>query len=90
MAILQALNREWSVFAESPTSRRTLMRWSSAYPVFVPADDLDDVLPLGYWPDDGPEICSALARLTPTRRARGAHPVVRSPCVSDLLVEAAC
>lgn len=55
--ILHALNNEWSVIADSPpAARRALMRWSSAHPVFAPAKDLDDVIALGYRPDEGPRV----------------------------------
>ena len=64
--VLQALNKEWSTITDSPTARRALMRWSAAYPVFVPAANLDDVIALGYRPDVGPDIRRALAALAPT------------------------
>lgn len=64
--ILQSLNAEWAVIADSPAARRALMRWSSTHPVLAPAHDLDDVLELGYRPDEGPEVRRALAALAPT------------------------
>jgi hypothetical protein len=64
--ILQALNNEWSAIADSPAARRALMRWSSAHPVFASAADLDDVIALGYRPDEGPEVRRALAAFAPT------------------------
>jgi hypothetical protein len=48
--VLQALNKEWSTMTDAPTARRALMRWSAAYPVFVAAANLDDVIALGYRP----------------------------------------
>jgi hypothetical protein len=65
--ILRSLNEEWSVIADSPAARRALMRWSTAYPILVPAANLDDVIALGYRPD-GPEVRRALALLAPTDR----------------------
>ena len=64
--ILHSLNMEWSAIADSPAARRALIRWSTAHPVFASADDLDDVIALGYRPDDGPEIRRALAALAPS------------------------
>lgn len=64
--ILQSLNEEWSAIADSPIARRALMRWSSLHPVLTPADDLDEVIALGYRPDEGPEVRRALAALAPT------------------------
>lgn len=66
--ILRSLNEEWSVIADSPGARRALMRWSAAHPVLVSAANLDDVIELGYRPDEGPEVRRALALLAPTDR----------------------
>ncbi len=63
--ILQSLNQEWAMIADSPAARRALMRWSSAHSVLLPAADLDDVLDLGYRPDIGPEVRRALATMAP-------------------------
>lgn len=63
--ILQSLNQEWSVIADSPSARRALMRWSAAHPVLLPAADLDDVIDLGYRADVGPEVRRALATMAP-------------------------
>ena len=54
--ILRSLNREWSAIAGSPSARRALMRWSATHPVLTSAADLDDVIDLGFNPDDGPEV----------------------------------
>ena len=64
--ILQALNKEWSVIADSPAARRALVRWSGAQPVLALATNLDDVLALGHRADDGPEVRRALASLAPS------------------------
>ena len=64
--ILQSLNKEWSAIADSPEARRALMRWSAAHPVLMPANDLDDVIALGYDIENGPEIRRALALLAST------------------------
>ncbi len=64
--ILQSLNQEWSTIVDSPAARRALMRWSSAHPVLAPADGLDDVIALGYEPEEGPEVRRILAALAPT------------------------
>ncbi len=63
--ILRSLNREWSAIADSPSARRALMRWSATHRVFTSAADLDEVIDLGYDPDDGPEVRRALAVLAP-------------------------
>lgn len=63
--ILQSLNQEWSAIADSPSARRTLMRWSAAHPVLLPAADLNDVIDLGYRSDIGPEVRRALATMAP-------------------------
>lgn len=41
------------------------MRWSATYPVLTSAADLDEVIDLGFNPDDGPEVRRALAALAP-------------------------
>ncbi|KAA0235953.1 MAG: hypothetical protein EDR02_02010 [Actinobacteria bacterium] len=64
--ILQSLNDEWSAIAGSPAARRALMRWTSTYAVLGPADDLDDVITLGFRPHEGPEVRRALATLAPS------------------------
>jgi len=64
--ILQSLNKEWSTIVDSPAARRALMRWSSAHLVLARADDLDDVIALGYEPEEGPEVRRILAALAPT------------------------
>lgn len=64
--ILQSLNKEWPTIADSPMARRALMRWSSVHPVLTRADDLDDVIALGYAPEEGPEVRRVLAALAPT------------------------
>ena len=63
--ILRSLNREWSAIAGSPSARRALMRWSATHPVLTSAADLDDVIDLGFNPDDGPAVRRALAALAP-------------------------
>ncbi len=69
--ILRSLNEEWSVIADSPDARRALMRWSAAHSVLVWAANLDDVIALGYRPDEGPEVRRALALLAPTDCEKG-------------------
>lgn len=64
--ILQSLNKEWSTIVDSPAARRALMRWSSAHPALGAADDLDDVIALGYEQEEGPEVRRILAALAPT------------------------
>lgn len=64
--ILQSLNHEWSAIARGPAARRAVIRWSRSYPVFTTAADLDDVISLGYRPDQGPDVRRALAILAPT------------------------
>ncbi|WCO67941.1 hypothetical protein PO878_04290 [Iamia majanohamensis] len=64
--VLQALNKEWSTLAGSPSARRALMRWSATYPVLSGAPDLDGVIALGFDPDGGPEVRRALAAVAPT------------------------
>jgi hypothetical protein len=72
--ILRTLNEEWSTIADSPQARRALMHWSATHPVLTPATNLDDVIALGHWPDDGPVPRCALAALAPTCGA-GAAPL---------------
>lgn len=62
--ILKSLNDEWQTIAASPSARRALVRWRSTHPVFVPANDLNDVIELGYLPEHGPEIRRSLACLS--------------------------
>jgi hypothetical protein len=64
--ILRSLNEEWSVIADSPAARRALIRWSAAHPILMTTANLDDVIALGYRPDEGPEVRRALALLAPT------------------------
>ena len=64
--ILQSLNEEWSVIADSPAARRALVRWSSTQRVLASATNLNDVLALGHGADDGPEVRRALAVLAST------------------------
>ena len=66
--ILRSLNKEWSEIADSPEARRALMRWSTAHRVLMPAANLDDVIALGFRPDEGAEVRRALAVLAPTDR----------------------
>lgn len=64
--ILQALNKEWATIVDSPAARRALMRWSSAHPVLAAAGDLNDVIALGYQPQEGPQVRRILAARAPS------------------------
>lgn len=64
--ILQSLNHEWSAIAGGPDARRALLRWSAVNPVFGLAATLDEVIALGYGPEEGPQIRQTLATLAPT------------------------
>jgi hypothetical protein len=67
--ILDAINNEWPVIADSPAAGRALMRWSSAHPLFASANDLDDVIARSYRPDAGAEVRRASHARRGTRRS---------------------
>lgn len=59
--ILQSLNQEWSVVADSPTARRALMRWASRSDVFAGSRQLDEIVDVCSRGGRGREVLRALA-----------------------------
>lgn len=59
--ILQSLNREWAMIADSPTARRALMRWASKHPVFARTSRVDEIVDTRAQPEWGRDALRALA-----------------------------